>query len=61
MKNNIAERVNSINIDIDNIVEDLRQERDAWRDRFEEADKLRLKELVVISKKLNRIYKRLKK
>jgi hypothetical protein len=61
MKNNIAERVNSINIDIDNMVEDLRQERDMWKDRWNEVDKIRLNELIVISKKLNRIYKRLKK
>ena len=61
MKNTIAKRIDSIITDIDNMVEDLRQERDAWRDRFNETDNLRLKELVSISKKLNRITNRVKK
>jgi hypothetical protein len=61
MKNTITKRVDSIRIDVDNMIEDLRQERDAWRDRFEETDKLRLKDLVVISKKLNRISNTLNK
>lgn len=61
MKNTVAKRVDSIIIDIDNMVEDLRQERNAWRDRFEETDNLRLKELISISKKLNRISNRIKK
>lgn len=65
-KNNIMEitivkTVDAIRIDIDNMIEDLRQERSAWRDRFEEADRLRLKELVVISKKLNRLSRKLNK
>jgi hypothetical protein len=59
--NTTIKTVDSIKIDIDNMIEDLRQERDAWRDRFEETDRLRLKELVVISKKLNRLSKKLRK
>jgi len=59
--NTTIKTVDSIRIDIDNIIEDIRQERDAWRDRFEETDKLRLKELVVISKKLNRLSNTLNK
>ena len=61
MKNTMIKTVDAIRIDIDNIIEALREERDAWRDRFEEADKLRLKELVVISKKLNRLSNTLNK
>ena len=57
----MVKTVDAIRIDIDNMIEDLRQERDAWRDRFEEVDKLRLKELVVISKKLNRLSNTLNK
>ena len=59
--NTAIKTVDSIRIDIDNMIEDLRQERDAWRDRFEEADKIRLKELIIISKKLNRLSKKLRK
>jgi len=59
--NTTIKTVDSIRIDIDNMIEDLRQERDAWRDRFEETDRLRLKELVVISQKLNRLSKKLRK
>ena len=59
--NTAIKTVDSIRIDIDDMIEDLRQERDAWRDRFEETDRLRLKELVVISKKLNRLSKKLRK
>ena len=61
MKNTMVKTVDAIRIDIDNMIEDLRQEREAWRDRFEEVDKLRLKELVVISKKLNRLSNTLNK
>jgi hypothetical protein len=61
MKNTITKTVDAIRIDIDNIIEDIRQERNAWRDRFEETDKLRLKELVTISKKLNRLLNTLNK
>jgi hypothetical protein len=61
MKNTITKTVDAIRIDIDNIIEDIRQERDAWRDRFEETNKLRLKELVAISKKLNRLSNTLNK
>jgi hypothetical protein len=59
--NTTIKTVDAIRIDIDNMIEDLRQERDAWRDRFEETDRLRLKELVVISKKLNRLSNTLNK
>ena len=59
--NTTIKTVDSIRIDIDNMIEDLRQERDAWRDRFNETDRLRLKELVVISKKLNRLSNTLNK
>lgn len=59
--NTTIKTVDSIRIDIDNMIEDLRQERDVWRDRFEETDRLRLKELVVISQKLNRLSKKLRK
>jgi hypothetical protein len=55
MKNNLSKRVDSIIIDIDNMVEDLRQERNSWPDRFNECDKIRLKELISISQKLKRI------
>jgi hypothetical protein len=61
MKNTMVKKVDAIRIDIDNMIEDTRQERDAWRDRFEETDRLRLKELVVISKKLNRLSNTLNK
>jgi hypothetical protein len=61
MRKKIANRVDSIRIDIDNMIEDLRQERDAWRDRFNEVDKLRLKELYTISKKLSRLSNTLQK
>jgi hypothetical protein len=61
MKNTITKTVDSIRIDIDNMIEDLRQERDAWRDRFNEVDKLRLKELYTISKKLSRLSNTLQK
>jgi hypothetical protein len=61
MRKKIANRVDSIRIDIDNMIEDLRQERDAWRDRFNEVDKIRLKELVTISKKLSRLSNTLQK
>jgi hypothetical protein len=59
--NTTIKTVDAIRIDIDNMIEDLRQERDDWRDRFEETDRLRLKELVVISKKLNRLSNTLNK
>ena len=59
--NTTIKTVDSIRIDIDNMIEDLRQERDAWRDKFEETDRLRLKELVAISQKLNRLLKKLRK
>jgi hypothetical protein len=61
MKNKMVKTVDAIRIDIDNMIEDIRQERDAWRDRFEETDRLRLKELVVISQKLNRLSNTLNK
>lgn len=61
MKNNIVNRVDSMRIDIDNMIEDLRQERNAWCYRFNEVDKLRLKELVSISQKLNRLSNTLQK
>jgi hypothetical protein len=61
MRKKIANRVDSIRIDIDNMIEDLKQERDAWRDRFNEVDKIRLKELVTISKKLSRLSNTLQK
>ena len=61
MKNTMVKTIDAIRIDIDNMIEDIRQERDAWRDRFEETDRLRLKELVVISQKLNRLSSTLNK
>lgn len=61
MKNTMVKTVDAIRIDIDNMIEDIRQERDAWRDMFEETDRIRLKKLVVISKKLNRLSNTLNK
>jgi hypothetical protein len=56
MSNRIKKSVCGILIDIDYIIDDLRQERNAWPDRFDDTNRIRLKELVAVSKKLQRLY-----
>jgi len=51
-------QITGLRIDISNMIEDLRINRDAWRERFTNADKVTLQELVAIEKKLERLSKR---
>jgi hypothetical protein len=56
----LKSKLEGIRIDTDNMAEDLKQKRDAWPDRFEDSERLYLKELRTISTKINRLINRIK-
>jgi len=60
-KKYIADKIEGIRIDVSNMIQDLVDERNAWPERFDLSNKVKLKELRTICKRLDRLHTRLLK
>lgn len=63
MKTNkiLTTKIQELRMDVGEIVQELVDERNYWPDRFSDVNRIRLKNLRTIEKKLDRIHTRLLK